>query len=104
MELDFPLGLVNILILRDWGVFPEGVRVGKLDPTTHADRVLQRNRGVYAPWDWWLERNGHPIFTIRRQGVHLRVYAAEEVARANEATRGQPGALESSERPGWGFR
>ncbi len=102
VELDFPLGLLNIMILRKWGAFPEAVRVGKLDPTTHADYVLQRNRGIYAPWDWWLERNGHPIFIIRRQGVDLlRVYNSEDVARAMAATRGQPGVLESLTRPTW---
>jgi hypothetical protein len=96
---------LNIMILRDWGAFPEGVRVAKLDATTHADYVLQRNRGIYTPLDWWLERNGHPIFAIRRQGVDLlRVYPFAEVVRAEEATRGQPGVLESSERPTWGFR
>ncbi len=105
VELDFPLGLLNIMILRKWDAFPRDVRVAKLDPTTHADYVLQRNRGIYAPWDWWLERNGHPIFTIRRQGVDLlRVYTSEEAGRATEATRGQPGVLESSQRPAWGIR
>jgi hypothetical protein len=105
LELSFPMGLLNIMILRNWGAFPEGVRVAKLDATTHADYVLQRNRGIYTPLDWWLERNGHPIFAIRRQGVDLlRVYPFAEVVRAEEATRGQPGVLESSERPTWGFR
>jgi Dolichyl-phosphate-mannose-protein mannosyltransferase len=105
LELSFPLGLVNIMILRDWGIFPAGVKVAKLDPIAHPDYVLQRNRGIYAPHDWWLERHGHPIFVIRRQGVDLlRVFPAAEVVKAEQATRGQPGVLESSERPTWGLR
>jgi Dolichyl-phosphate-mannose-protein mannosyltransferase len=105
VELSFPMGLLNIMILRSWGAFPEGVRVALLDPTTHADYVLQRNRGIYTPLDWWLEHNGRPIFAIHRQGVDLlRVYPFAEVQRAEEATRGQPGVLESSQRPAWGFR
>jgi hypothetical protein len=105
LELSFPLGQVNIMILRDWGVFPAGVKVAKLDPIAHPDYALQRNRGIYGPHDWWLERNGHPIFVIRRQGVDiLRVYPNDEVVQAEEATRGQPGVLESSERPSWGLR
>jgi hypothetical protein len=104
MELSFPLGLLNIMILRDWGRFPAVVKVAQLGPTSHPDYVLQRNRGVYAPYDWWLERNGHPIFIIRRQGVDLlRVYPAAELARAVEETRDQPGVLRSSERPSWGL-
>ncbi len=99
LELTFPLGLLNIMILRDWGDFPKAVKVAELDPTVHPDYVLQRNRGVYAPRDWWLERHGHPIFALRRQGVDLlRVYPAAEFERAMEATRDQPGVLSSSQR------
>ena len=105
LELSFPMGLLNIMILRHWGAFPGGVKVAKLDPTTHADYVLQRNRGIYTPFDWWLERNAEPIFRIERQGVDLlRVFSYADVERAGEATRGLPGVLESSRRPNWGFR
>jgi hypothetical protein len=105
LELGFPMGLLNIMILRDWGLFPAGVKVAQLDATQHFDYVLQRNRGIYAPWDWWLERYGHPIFVVRRQGVDLlRVYPAAEYERALKETREQPGVLRSSERPGWGLR
>ncbi len=105
VALSFPLGLVNVMILRDWGEFPSGVKVAGLDPgVEYPDYVLQRNRGIYTPYDWWLERRGHPIFVIRRQGVDLlRVYAGEEVERAQQETRGQPGVLRSSERPTWGL-
>lgn len=104
MEIEFPLGLLNIIIYRHWGIFPEGVKVTKLEPTTHPYYVLQRNRGIYAPVNWWLDRNGHPVFAIRRQGIDLlRVYTAADFVRASEATRNQPGVLESSERPTWGL-
>lgn len=102
VELSFPLGLVNIMILRDWGVFPRDVKVATLDTTSHPDYVLQRNRGIYSPLDWWLERNGHPLFAIRRRGVDLlRVFPFAELEQAREATRGQPGVLKSSRRPGF---
>jgi hypothetical protein len=104
LELEFPIGLLNILILRDWGLFPADVKVTQLDTATHPDYVLQRNRGIYTPADWWLERRGNPIFTIARQGVDLlRVYPADEIARARAETRDQPGVLRSSQRPGWGW-
>jgi Dolichyl-phosphate-mannose-protein mannosyltransferase len=102
VELFFPLGLLNIIILRHWGSFPPGVHVMNLDPATHPYHVLQRNRGIYDPKDWWLERNGHPVFTIARQGVDLlRVYAFKELEQAIAATRNEPGVLKSSVRPRW---
>ena len=104
VELYFPLGLLNIIVLRHWGDFPPGVKVMNLDPATHPLHVLQRNRGIYDPKDWWLERHGHPIFTISRQGVDLlRVYSSEELEQAMAATRDEPGVLKSSVRPSWGF-
>ena len=42
VELCFPFGLLNIMLLREWGVFPENVKVVHLEPTTHPDYVLQR--------------------------------------------------------------
>jgi hypothetical protein len=99
LELRFPLGLLNIMVLRDWGDFPKDVRVADLDPTPHPDYVLQRNRGIYGPCDWWLEQHGHPLHAIRRQGVDLlRVYPAADYERAGRVTRDQPGVLRSSQR------
>jgi Dolichyl-phosphate-mannose-protein mannosyltransferase len=104
VELHFPFGLLNIIILRHWGVFPERVRVADLDPATHPYHVLQRNRGVYDPKEWWVERNGRPVFSIRRQGVDLlRVYSFEDMEKAAAATLNEPDLLKSSVRPGWGF-
>jgi hypothetical protein len=96
LELHFPIGILSIIILRHWGVFPEGVKVNGLDQTEHPYYVLQRNRGIYADFDWWLEQHGHPVFVIRRQGVELlRVYSAAEVEKAVETTRRQSSAIES---------
>ena len=104
VELYFPLGLLNIILLRHWGVFPDQAKVANLEPATHPYHVLQRNRGIYDPKDWWLEQHGHPVFVIRRQGVDLlRVYTYEELKRAMAATRDEPGVLKSSVRPKWGF-
>ena len=80
------------------------MKIANLDPVTNPYYVLQRNRGVYGPMDWWLERNGHPVFTIRRQGVDLlRVYSFKELGQAAAATINEPGVLKTSERPGWSF-
>jgi hypothetical protein len=104
VELYLPLGLLNIILLRHWGVFPPGVKVMNLDAATHPLHVLQRNRGIYDPKDWWLERRGHPVFAISRQGVDiLRVYSFEELEQAMAATRDEPGVLKSSVRPSWWF-
>jgi hypothetical protein len=75
-----------------------------LDPTTHPYHILQRNRGIYEPRDWWIERNAHPVFVIRRQGVDLlRVYSFEELEHAAAATLNEPDVLKSSVRPSWDF-
>jgi hypothetical protein len=104
VELHFPIGLLNIILLRHWGIFPEGVKVVNLDPAQHPYHVLQRNKGIYDPKDWWIERNGHPVFVIRRQGVDLlRVYPFEEMKQAASATLNEPDVLKSSVRPSWGF-
>ena len=96
LELHFPIGILNVIIFRHWGVFPEGVKVNGLDQTEHPYYVLQRNRGIYADFDWWLERHGHPVFVIRRQGVDLlRVYSAAEVEQAVQATSHRLSAVES---------
>jgi hypothetical protein len=100
LELHFPIGILNMIILRHWGALPEGLKVDGLDQTERPFYVLQRNRSIYAPLDWWLERHGHPVFVIRRQGVELlRVYSAEEVEQAVGETRGGPGEGASPRRP-----
>jgi Dolichyl-phosphate-mannose-protein mannosyltransferase len=88
IALRFPMKWINIYLMRDWGYLPTNVPVMEIDPETSGeDYVLQRRRGFYHPYDWWLERNGHPLFIVRRQGVDLlRVYSAEEARRAVEAT------------------
>ncbi len=105
VELHFPSGLLNIILLRKWGIFPANVKVVLLDPSSHPYYVLQRNLGIFSPYDWWLERHGHPVFAINRQGVDLlHVYRFEELAQACAITEGQPGVLQTAPRPGLGFR
>lgn len=93
----FPIDSVNHDLLRDWGVLPPGVVVVDLNspppgPPVEPDYyVLQRRRGLYYPADRWLDRNGHPVFAIRRQGVDLlRVYRSAEEHEAFVRTRNQP--------------
>ena len=104
VELHFPFGLLNIILLREWGVFPKNVKVVLLDPASHPYYVLQRNPGTFSPYDWWLERHGHPVFAINRQGVDLlRVYGFDELAHACQVTEGQPGVQDTALRPDQGF-
>ncbi len=88
LELRFPSDLINVRFLREWGELPTSVKV--LGPDLDAfeeDYVLQRRRGLYYPYDWWLEAHGRPSFVIRRQGVDLlRVYPFEESVRAYRET------------------
>jgi hypothetical protein len=94
LELHFQFGLMNVLLLREWGVFPQNVNVTLLDPTSHPHYVIQRSPGTYSPYDRWLARNGHPIYAIKRQGVELlRVYAFDELKQACRETGSVPGFL-----------
>jgi 4-amino-4-deoxy-L-arabinose transferase-like glycosyltransferase len=96
LELHFQFGLLNVILLREWGLFPRNVHVTLLDPTSHPDYVIQRSPGTYSPYDRWLARNGHPIYAIRRQGVELlRVYAFPELKQACKATGAVPGFLQA---------
>ncbi len=84
-------------LLREWGKIPHNVRIVDLNspavgkPLRPDFFVLQRRRGLYYPSDAWLDRQGHPVFTIRREGVDLlRVYTAAEDREAFERTRRIP--------------
>jgi hypothetical protein len=91
LDLNFTVGLVNVPYMREWGMLPPASRVPivPFDPVDRPYYVLQRRRGGYRPFDWWLERHGRPSFVIRRQGVDLlRVYTFEESFRAFRATSG----------------
>ena len=98
-SFSFPLGLLNIMILRDWGDFPGGVQGREAGPDDASRLRPPAQPGHLRPLDWWLERNGHPIFAIRRQGVDLlRVYPVR-------GSRGRPprrpaASRASSSRPG----
>jgi hypothetical protein len=91
VELRFPNPLVNVIYLKEWGKIPKDVRVLGFDPTSRTDYVLQRRRGVYYPYDWWLERHGTPSFVVRREGVDLlRVYPFSEAFKAFKETKDEP--------------
>jgi hypothetical protein len=88
LELRFPIALMSIRFLRQWGDLPADIPIVPMTPATEPDYVLQRRRGVYYPYDWWLEDKGRPRFVIRRQGVDLlRVYPYDESVRAYLATK-----------------
>ncbi len=91
LELRFPAPLVNVPYLREWGDLPPGLRVAGFEPVDQPLYVLQRRRGLYHPYDTWLERHGVPVFTVRRQGVDLlRVYPFSQSLRAYQETRDVP--------------
>jgi hypothetical protein len=93
LDLNFPVGLVNVPYMREWGMLPPASRVPivPFDPVDLPYYVLQRRRGGYKPYDWWLERQGRPCFIIQRQGVDLlRVYPFEESFRAYRAMSAIP--------------
>jgi hypothetical protein len=53
--------------------------------------VLQRRRGVFFPYDEWIDRNGRPMHRISRQGVDLlRVFPYAETLRAYQAAKDLP--------------
>lgn len=80
LDLMFGFNLNSLIYLRRWGELPPTVRVRGIDEEVDAPNyVLQRNFGIYAPYDWALDRRGHPVYRIRRGGVDLlRVYSYAE--------------------------
>jgi hypothetical protein len=91
VELRFPSDLVNIRYLREWGELPLSVPIVGMESTTAPYYVLQRRRGLYYPYDEWLDAHGRACFAIARQGVELlRMYPYEESLRAYEHTKALP--------------
>jgi Dolichyl-phosphate-mannose-protein mannosyltransferase len=93
----FPMDSTNHSLIREWGEIPPGVRIIDLNspatgkPVEPEYYVQQRRRGLWYPDDVWLDRFGHPLFVIRRQGVDLlRVYTHQESMEAAQHTREQP--------------
>jgi hypothetical protein len=87
LELRFPFNQLGVVYLRAWGELPADLRIEGLDPTVRPYYVVQRSPGAYAPWDRVLEREGRPVFAVRRQGVDLlRVYTPEDAEHAFEAS------------------
>ena len=97
ISLAFPMDATYHNLLREWGEVPTGVRIVDLNepppgkPTRCDYFVLQSRRGLYYPSDHWLDRHGHPVFAIRREGVDLlRVFTSEEDEEAARHTRHEP--------------
>jgi hypothetical protein len=93
VELRFPTPIVTQTYLREWGLWPTDVLVVGLDELVDdsPDYALQSRGGVFLPEDWWLDRHGHPLYSIRRQGVDLlRVFPFEERLKALKATKDEP--------------
>jgi len=102
LALAFPMDRANHELLREWGEIPLEVQTIDLNvppdgpPKTPDYYVLQRRRGLRYPWDYWLERFGHPVFTISREGVDLlRVFSRDDLKEALRRTTSQavPGRL-----------
>jgi hypothetical protein len=84
-------------LLREWGEVPPGMQTIALNGPTFIEPirsdyfVLQSRRGFFFPADQWLDRHGHPVFAIRREGVDLlRVFTGAEREIAIRETRHQP--------------
>jgi hypothetical protein len=96
VALSFTMDATNHDLLREWGEIPPGVEILDLNAVSprrpeRPDFVQQRRRAFFHPIDWWLERNGHPLFVIRREGVDLlRVYPFDEFREAILRTRHIP--------------
>ena len=88
---------VNHDLLREWGEIPPNVKILHMNVARpqFAGRpdyyVQQRRWGLYYPADLSLDRRGHPVFAIRREGVHLlRVFRFEEFVEAFRVTKDVP--------------
>jgi 4-amino-4-deoxy-L-arabinose transferase-like glycosyltransferase len=84
-------------LLREWGEIPIHMQTVALNEPTPSEPirfdyfVLQSRRGFYFPADRWLDRHGHSVFAIRREGVDLlRVFTGEEHEKAGRNTRNDP--------------
>src|SRR5208337_3923462 len=97
VTLSFSMDTTNHDLIREWGGIPPGVRIVHLNvpltgnPVKPDYYVQQRRRGLWYPDDQWLDRFGHPVFVIRRQGVDLlRVYTHQESLEAARRSRDDP--------------
>jgi hypothetical protein len=91
------MDLNNFQLAREWGKIPPGVRIVALDEPSSWNLVKpyyyvqQRRRGSWYPDDQWLDRFGHPVFVIRREGVDLlRIYTGQELLEAARQTVNDP--------------
>jgi hypothetical protein len=97
VQLCFAMDSVNHDLLREWGEIPPDVRILHTN-VAHPQivgrpdyYVQQRRWGLYYPADRLLERRGHPVFVIRREGVDLlRVFDFPEFVEAFRLTKDVP--------------
>jgi hypothetical protein len=97
ISISFPIDAPYHDLLREWGEIPIRMQTVALNEPT-SDKsirsdyfVLQSRRGFYYPAEHWLDRHGHPVFAIRRDGVDLlRVFTGEEHEEAARQTRNEP--------------
>ncbi|MGP0065439.1 MAG: hypothetical protein ACLQGP_17775 [Isosphaeraceae bacterium] len=97
IHLCFAMVAVNHDLLREWGEIPPGVRILHTN-VAHPEivglpdyDVQQRRWGLYDPADRWLDRRGHPVFAIRREGGDLlRALRFEEFVEAFRLTKDVP--------------
>jgi hypothetical protein len=97
VSLCIAMDVTNHQLLREWGEVPPEVQFLHMNnPLTQKPErpdyyVQQRRVGLYYPADMWLERHGHPVFAIGREGVDLlRVYHFEELLEAFRRTKDVP--------------
>ena len=97
ISISFSIDAPYLDLLREWGEVPTSMQTIPLNGPTIIEPirsdyfVLQSRRGFYFPADHRLDRHGHPVFAIRREGVDLlRVFTGEERETAVRATRNEP--------------
>jgi hypothetical protein len=92
LQLGFPTPLYNMKLLREWGTIPADVKVSGAGPIPlQPSYVLQRRKGVFFPYDTWIDRHGRSVFSVSRQGIDLlRVFPYLDVLTALKAAKDLP--------------
>jgi hypothetical protein len=97
ISIAFSIDAPYLDLLHEWGEIPTSIETIALNGPTPLEPircdyfVLQSRRGFYFPADDWLDRNGHPVFAIRRDQVDLlRVFTGEERLNALRESRNEP--------------
>ncbi len=97
VTLCIAMDMTNHDLLHEWGELPSELQVLHLNVLQDENLkrsdydVQQRRARLFYPADMWLDRHGHPVFTIRREGVNLlRVYLFEEMVELLRRTKNVP--------------